>query len=548
LRDLGQVPRREDTRGHPRPTLGYLVFTIFLVVSAFGAGYAALSLHHRSNINAAAPFHPAMRAVIFVLGGYSGTQLLNPALPNLSALATQGVAYPNAWAGEFPTSPATLAASLGTGQFPSHDGMLGNEWADVRTHQVVNPVGLQQVLTGSIDQILEPTGTSSLASIVKAHRPNSKVVAVGGANCAAASAAASWDADYVVCAGRSGKYWKPVYVAGHSLPAGVLGREDRVRVPRGRGLALSLEGWSLGSQDDWVAREAAKVMRRVAPDVTYVLLPEPDLLSQYVPPDQRSGVMSRLLTGIDRDIGMVIGATRAMKSFSSTVFAVASTRGFEPIASKLPRRKFTDAIIGTGTQSMYLWADGAAMLGLTDASQAEAAAQVIQSERIRAIDGIYYKVRQTKTWSYKAQYINPDMPVNVAEVQSYLLNTEAAAGSAEVVAVYGPHTGTRGDILSGHARTATGMGLQWDNQHGFLLLSGHGANAGIRSSYAARMVDLTPTLAALLNLQTTSIDGNVLADAMFRPTPGSSARQAKQARRWTTFTRALADWENRPGF
>jgi hypothetical protein len=546
LQELG-VPRKQRTTRDRQSSLGYAVFALFLMLSAVGAVYATLSLHHRSNINAAAPFHPAKRAVIFIFGGYSGSELLSPALPNLSSLAAEGVSYPNAWAGVFPTSPATLAASIGTGQFPRNDGMLGNEWADARTHQVTNPVGLQQVLTGSIDQVLEPSGTSSLASALKARNPASRVLAVGGANCAAVSAAASSTADYVVCAGRSGKFWKPVEVAGHLLPTGTLGQGDRARVPKGRGFAVSLEGWSLGAQDAWVARVAAKAMRSVKPDVTFVLLPEPDLLSQYLPPAQRSDVMSTLLKGIDKDIGAVVTATKAAKTFSSTVFAVVSARGYEPVASKLPKQKFTSAIVGTGTQSTYIWADGAAMLGLTDASQSEAAAQVIQSERLRLVDAIYYKVRRGKRWLYKAQFINPDMPLQVAQAQSYLVSTEAAAASAEVVVVYAPHTGTRGGGQSGHARTATGIGLQWDNQHGFLMLAGRGTYAGVRSAYPARMVDVTPTLDALLNLSTPHVDGSILANGLFQPPKGSAGRESKQAHRWTVFMSAMRDWENRPG-
>jgi hypothetical protein len=172
---------------------------------------------------------------------------------------------------------------------------------------------------------------------------------------------------------------------------------------------------------------------------------------------------------------------------------------------------------------------------------------VIQSERLRLVDGIYYKAHQGKGWVYKAQFINPDMPLHVAQAESYLLSTEVAAASAEVVVVYAPHTGTRGGGQSGHARTATGMGLQWNNQHGFLLLAGRGTYAGARSTYPARMVDVAPSLDALLDLPVPHVDGSILADGLFQPPKGSGSRQSKQKHRWTVFMRALRDWEERPG-
>src|SRR5437764_15498131 len=95
--DLGAVRRKTPSRRAGSPTSTYAVFAAFLALSGVLAAYVTISLHRRSNINAAAPFHPARNAVIFVMSGYSGADIRGTDLPNISALAATGSQYARAW-------------------------------------------------------------------------------------------------------------------------------------------------------------------------------------------------------------------------------------------------------------------------------------------------------------------------------------------------------------------------------------------------------------------------------------------------------------------
>jgi hypothetical protein len=252
--------------------------------------------------------------------------------------------------------------------------------------------------------------------------------------------------------------------------------------------------------------------------------------------------MRTLLAGIDTDIGRIVTATHRMKIFSNTTFAVVSLHGFDPMYAKVQPTRFRQAVIGTGTQATYLWSDGMAALGLSDVSQSQAAAQVIESERLKTLDAAYYKVHRRR-WAYAAQYISPEMPLGVAQAQAYLLGTDASPGSAQVVAAFGPHVGAAGGRRAGLPRTATAVGLQWANQAGFVLIAGHGTYRNRKSTYPAKMVDIAPTLAALMGLHLGPADGQVLADATFRPPNGSVLAQEHAVKRSASYLKALRAWQ-----
>ena len=212
-------------------------------------------------------------------------------MPNLAALRQNGVTYTDAWAGQFETTAAASAAGIGTGSFPRSDGVVGDLWYDSKVGHVVQPTLPQNVLVGSLDSAMEPTGVSSLAGQIKARRPSARVLSVGGTNCAAAAAVATWVADYVVCAQRSGRQWHPVAVAGHELPVSAT-RALAVRSSGARRgpLVAEMQGWRPAEQDHWIAREAVSAMRDTRPTVTFVSFPEVGILRRGVPANRVASV------------------------------------------------------------------------------------------------------------------------------------------------------------------------------------------------------------------------------------------------------------------
>jgi hypothetical protein len=185
-----------------------------------------------------------------------------------------------------------------------------------------------------------------------------------------------------------------------------------------------------------------------------------------------------------------------------------------------------NAIFQGGGEKIYLDADMSAAVGLRDPLQAQPVAQAMQAEGLRGVDAVYYKTQTGQTWSYEAQYLNPQLPSGIQDAFGYLVWTMATDTSPDVVVVYAPGTSANGSAVAGFDWSGGRLGLQWDDQHTVLVLSGHGIMPGTASSYPARLVDVAPTLAAVMGLHIQGADGIVLADALEEPPPSSEHRQA----------------------
>jgi len=426
--------------------------------------------------------------------------------------------------------PAASGATIATGSYPTATGVLGNAWTDAKSGQVRYAADPSQVLVGSLDQAMETRPVTPLATLIKTRNPRARVLSVGGESCAGAAAAAAWTADYIVCAVREGPRWLATSVVGHDLPTGTL-RHDGAPAgrPRDRRFAVRVQGWPLGQQDLWVARQTVAAMRRVHPTLTVVTFSELGILLQFAPASLRQTVKMRVMAALDRDIALIEREMQRERVFRSSVFVITSGRALSPIRSRLRRSTLEMAVIAAGGVQAYLQSDTATFLGLGTIIQAQPVAQAIQDQRLSGVDAIYYKERNGSSWSYQLQYPNPDLPARFADSSSYLLSTMATSDSPDVVVSYAPGTGTGGVARGGFAQTAGSLGLQWDNQHVPLIIAGHGVNRGVVSSFPARLVDIAPTVGSLLGLTPPRVDGIVLADALIEPPAGATERQQKQA-------------------
>ncbi len=545
----GANQTRSSHRGHSPPRAarkrggrrgGFVVFAAFLALSAAVAITVASRAHQASDLSYASPYGRAAHAVIFVIDGAGAGDLQLPGLKSIRALEDQGVRYRDAWVGQIEGVPAASGATIATGSFPTATGVLGNAWADAKSGQVRYPADPSQVLVGSLDQVMETRPVTPLATLIKTRNSRASVLSVGGESCAGAAATAAWTADYIVCAVRHGPRWLATGVVGHDLPAGTL-RHDVVPAggPRDRRFAVRVQGWPLGQQDLWVARQTVAAMRRVHPALTVVTFSELGILLQFAPASLRQAVKMRVMAGVDRDIALIEREMQRERAFRSSVFVITSGRALSPIRSRLRRSTVETAVIAAGGVRTYLQSDTATFLGLGTIIQAQPVAQAIQDQRLSGVDAIYYKNRNGNSWSYQLQYPNPDLPARFADSSSYLLSTAATSDSADVVVSYAPGTGTDGVTRGGFAQTAGSLGLQWDNQHVPLIIAGHGVNPGVVSSFPARLVDIAPTVESLLGLTPPRVDGTVLADALIEPPAGATERQQQRVGPLTRVVQSL---------
>jgi hypothetical protein len=544
-RDRVRAPRVGGTRAAPTrtgsgrhrphgatfgPAAVLPIMAVFLLIAGVGSALLAVRLHDRSvDAGSVSPFAPAARAVVIVVDGADPATLSRASMPNLRALRQNGVTYTGAWVGQMETTAAASAASIGTGSFPRVHGIVGDVWYDATSKRVTRATLPDNVLVGSIDTVMEPTGVDSIASEIKAQRPLARVLSVGGTNCGAAAAAGTWTADFVVCAQRQKGQWSPISVAGHELPpsaTAALGVRTR-SASRGT-VAAEMQGWNPGDQDHWIARETANAMKATRPTLTFVNFPEIAILRHNVPPARAVGLERKILHGLDADIGRVVRETKRAGTYKSTIFVVTAGRAFEPIRARMSYGHLVNAIIAAGGEATYLTGDGAALIGLRDPLQAQPVAQALQAENSRSIDAVYFKTQSGNQWSYGAQYFDPRLSPAFALACSYLLSTVATTMSPDVVVVYPPFAGLAS--AGRKSGSAGALGLAWPIQHVPLILAGHGVYAGRTSTYPARLVDIAPTLETALGLQRAGSDGAVLRDALYGDTSGSRAQAIERAK------------------
>lgn len=526
------VRRASPKRRSPRAdsAIALPIMAVFVLLSGVAAALLTVHLHNDSiDPGAVAPFAPATRAIVINLDGADPALLKSVPMPNLKALQQNGVTYSGAWVGQMETTASASAASIGTGAFPRFHGVVADVWYDSASKKIVRVALPNEVLVGSIDAAMEPTGVASLASDLKSRRPSARVLSVAGTNCGTAAAVATWVADFIVCAQRGKKYWSPISVAGHELPISA-SRAFAVRTKTAPKSILTseMQGWVPASQDHWIARETVAAMQATKPAVTFVSFPEIALVRRDVAPSRATAAERAILRGLDADIGRLVHETQREGNYRSTIFAVTAGRAFEPIRHRMLFRHLSSAIVAAGGESTYLAGDGAALIGLRDPLQAQPVAQALQSESSRFIDALYYKTQSGSAQYYNAQFLSPQVSPTFARASSYLLSTMAAATSPDVVVEYQPYAALAGAGARG--APAGGIGTQWPIQHVPLIVAGHGVYAGRTSNYPARLVDIAPTLETALGLGVTARNGTVLADALYGDTAATPAQKAERTK------------------
>lgn len=510
-----------------------------LLATGVGAFFAAY-LHHRSDLSASAPPTPARHAIIFVLSGVPASALQTTDLPNIAALRARGVTYRSAWVGQMESLPIASAATIGTGAFPARDGVIGMQWRDPNSGSVVQPTGSTAVRQGELDQIMETASPPSLAATIAGRSGSGKTVSIGGEGCAAASAAGTWMADYVLCPVRYRRGWIPAAVTGHSPPTGVLAPRDlRTPAARGTSLAPAIEGWRAGAEDAWIASVAVRAMRLTHPRLTIVNFPEYGALSRYTPA-ARQNLLRFLLRGIDHDIGLIVREERRQKLDGQTVYIVTSDGGVARFARRVPLVKVKVAVRAAGGQPVYVQPGATLAIGLRDILQAQPVVQSIESASLRGVASIFYKSGTRGAYRYAPQYLSPSLPSSYPAAAQYLLTTMASPMSPDAIVAFSHGSGIPGLPVGRHVDIASSFGMGWAEQHIPLIVAGHGILPGRVLSSPARLVDIAPTVAALMGSDLTGSNGVVLEDAFLHQVAGPLARERRADQRLRAYVRALS--------
>jgi arylsulfatase A-like enzyme len=496
------------------------VFAVYLAGATVLACGAAHVLHGRSA--GAPPPHIYQLAaaeetvprylVLMVLDGARPDYFGLTPLPHADALRASGTQYSNAVSGMLEAETPSGHATIATGSRPDRNGILGFDWAnDNDRYSLFDPAKM-----GALEQILQDSGSPTLASLYKRQYPGAKVVALSGHKYYAAAPLGGPAADAIIYyQGSADGHYVPVAVPGHTPPASLLNDPS-----------LSLPSTHLpnGAEDGLATKMALAVTRTMHPRMLLINYPEFDWPVGHVDGGSADPqAVITLMKNFDADLGRIEAAYQQAGILDQTLFVITADHGMMPISRFVPSTVITNAVAAAGTTAPDIAANSGDYIWLADASKAQAVAQTIVNTHDPGIQSAYYLTTAGGAPHYAAADGSPVDGATEAANQ-YLLGS-LLNGHEPAVVVFGvegasfsdPSTNWKGD----HG------GNSWQSQHVPLILAGPGIRAGVASSAPAQLEDLAPTVLTDMGVKPTGMAGRVLTDALEQP--GTAATQARKA-------------------
>ena len=486
-------------------------------------------------------------AVIMVLDGARPDYFTFANMPNLHWLMQHGTTYNQAFVGQMMADTPPSHATIGTGLFPKHNGVLGFWWKDPGADRMTRPTDPAPVEAGVLERVLSSHGAPTIAGQVHAKYPRAQVVSVAGHKCYAADAMGGASANDILCALIYHDRWVAQAMGTHRPPPGAINNPSfDYPIPNPKsGFAPAVEQWNLGGENDWTVKYALWAFHRVHyPRVLMMNLGETDVLGHFAQQPQR--VMGSLMQHYDRELGQIIAAYRAAGILSQTDFVVTADHGMSRVGARISFGDLKQAVQMSGTTQVFIEADTGATIGIADESKSRGVALNVAHLGGAAIDATYYATTVHGRQVFRAAYVRPGLSPGVLRAYNSLVNTEEPDAGGDVIAVYAPHVTTGNRVANGYQWLAGHLGPQWDEQHIPLIVAGAGVRHGATSNFPARLVDIAPTVERLLGVATGRVDGHVLADALQDPTPGEHAEQARVGAQLYPIVAALRERSGQP--
>jgi predicted AlkP superfamily pyrophosphatase or phosphodiesterase len=452
--------------------------------------------------------------------------------PNLDKLKGEGVSYTQAWVGQLENNTPPGHATLSTGAFPKNDGVLGFTWKDPANGGVVNPTDWKSVTSGVFTKVIADSGATSIGTLFKNAHPGAKVAAISSDKFYAATALGAESADFILFNQarnvqdiRTGAPADlvPAGVAGHLAPAEILNDPSlrRNKVNRYDG-------------DTWAVDLALKLFEKERPAVLLINLPETDHSGHATGGINHPEVMAPIIANVDLQLGRLMDAYRQAGIYERTLWVVTSDHAMTPVTMKVSQEALRSAVASAGTRT------GAAMseFYVLNPARAAQAADNISAANIPGVHGVYYKQRLPDgSFSYLPSAATArSFPSGLDQCFRYLGTTYASARSPEIVLVLAENAHIGNGKFQGTHDTVT-----WNDSHIPLVIAGPGTRRGAVSESPARLVDIAPTVTALLGVGPKGMDGIILADALGTPPAQSAAAQQAANDRFTPMVKALQE-------
>lgn len=466
--------------------------------------------------------------VVIVIDGARPDYLDLVAMPNLQRLAREGVVYSRAWVGQMITNTPPGHATLATGTLPRTNGIIGFGWKDPATGRMTRPTSLEAVMRGEQQQVLRAAGVPTVAGLLRARQPGLVAASVSSSKFFAADAM-GLEMTHVVFRVRPTRgSVGPSSLPGREPPPGTLDAPS-LRDPRHPG-------------DAWATDAALALVRAVRPGLLMLNLPATDEQGHATGGIVAPAIMSRILQIADVQIGRLLRAYEDAGLLGQTLWVVTSDHGMVPGERVVDVAALRRAAQGAGVRLMGGGGSGADFW-VDDPGRLEAAARAIAGLGLPEISAVYRKVREGTGYAYVPAEGAAPPPADLDAAYRYLYSTYAGPHGPEIAVPFRENTIARGDqptdpTLPFRYRGSHG-GASWLVQHIPLVISGPGVRRGQVSDATARLVDIAPTILALLGITPAGMDGIVLSDAMEAPSPDAAAIQEALARRLRPLQDAL---------
>jgi hypothetical protein len=198
------------------------------------------------------------------------------------------------------------------------------------------------------------------------------------------------------------------------------------------------------------------------------------------------------------------------------------------ISRTVAKADISNAVAQAGTKIIADTYHTGAYLWIKDKSRSAPAASNIARLQNPNIQAVYFKER-IPGGSHYIRASGPDLfrAPGMEQANQYLLRSFHGPNGPDLVVFFRQGAAS----LPGGQASWKGDhgGADWESQHIPLVFSGPGVRQGYVSSFPARLMDIAPTLLALMGVPGAGMDGTRLADAIKgSPLAAQTAQRAKQ--------------------
>lgn len=448
--------------------------------------------------------------VLVVMDAFRADYVHLTPMPNLESLVERGTTFSRAWVGQLESNTVPSHATISTGSTPANQGVIGFSWRDPATRKETYTGWYRDVMAGRLEKQLREHGVDSIPQAIKRVDPSARVVSVSGEKYYAADAMGGFAADYILFAGGHGPSLVVQGIPHHTPPPAFLKKHH---------LAGPWPPRRYEQLDEMSVTLALASLRAFQPRVLMINLPACDYYGHRVGGPANPEVMRQVVRGCDRQLGRLIKAYRDRGLLDQTIFIVTGDHGMVPNTYVVRDTEVKRAIRQGGGDYLFHTGGNAAHIWLRNpAASARVARHLVDT--LPYAPFAHYQTSEAGSYRYHpVPRTGTVIAPGLERAYQYLLGTFAGPLAPDIALTFDENTIITGST-SPHGEHS---GPTWGTQHVPLVLTGPGVRKGKRSSFPARLVDVAPTVLALLGIQPTRMDGVALVEALETPTTGQVA-------------------------